>query len=151
MKLHHIGIVVPQISDSITELTKFLKFQEIGIPTLIGSQKVNVCFLNLGEIYLELIEPTDANSPVSTFTKEGGGFHHLCFETNDINKKIDELIGNGARLIVNPTLGFDERTIAFLLLNMKNTNCNLIELVSTNDWKICNFWNWYWYRICTKI
>ena len=132
MKLHHIGIVVPKISDSINDLSKFIQFQEIGIPTLIGSQKVNVCFLNLGDINLELIEPINDDSPVSTFTKNGGGFHHLCFETEDINKKLDELISNGARLVVSPTIGFDQRTIAFVLLNMKNTNFNLIELVSKN-------------------
>ena len=132
MKLHHIGIVVPKISDSINELSKFIQFQEIGIPTLIGSQKVNVCFLNLGDINLELIEPVDDDSPVSTFTKNGGGFHHLCFETGDINKKLDELIFNGARLVVSPTIGFDQRTIAFVLLIMKNTNFNLIEFVSKN-------------------
>ena len=130
MKLHHIGIVVPKIHDSIGELTKFLKFEIIGIPTLIGSQKVNVCFMKLGDINLELIEPVKKNSPVTSFLSEGGGFHHLCFEVKDINEKINELEKNGARLLVKPVLGFEERQIAFLYLNMKNTNFNLIELAS---------------------
>ena len=34
---------------------------------------------------------------------------------------------NGARIIVDPTKGFEGRLIAFVLLDMKNTNCNLIE------------------------
>ena len=129
MKLHHIGIVVPKIQDSIGELVKFLKFDTIGIPTLIGSQKVNVCFLKIGTINLELIEPAEKNSPVSSFLSDGGGFHHLCFEVDDISQKIDELEKNGARLVVTPVTGFENRLIAFLYLNMKNTNCNLIELV----------------------
>ena len=41
------------------------------------------------------------------------------------------MVKNGARIIVEPVKGFDDRLIAFLLLNMKNTNCNLIELVET--------------------
>ena len=130
MKLHHIGIVVPKIHDSIGELTKFLKFETIGIPTLIGSQKVNVCFMKLGDINLELIEPVEKNSPVTSFLSDGGGFHHLCFEVKDINEKISELENNGARLLVKPVLGFEERQIAFLYLNMKNTNFNLIELAT---------------------
>lgn len=130
MKLHHIGIVVPKIHDSIGELTKFMKFDTIGIPTLIGSQKVNVCFMKLGDINLELIEPVEKNSPVSSFLSDGGGFHHLCFEVKDINEKISELEKNGARLLVKPVLGFEERQIAFLYLNMKNTNFNLIELAT---------------------
>ena len=130
MKLHHIGIVVPKIHDSIGELTKFLKFETIGIPTLIGSQKVNVCFMKLGDTNLELIEPAEKNSPVTSFLSEGGGFHHLCFEVKDIDKKISELEKNGARLLIKPVLGFEERQIAFLYLNMKNTNFNLIELAT---------------------
>jgi methylmalonyl-CoA/ethylmalonyl-CoA epimerase len=41
------------------------------------------------------------------------------------------MVKNGARIVVEPVKGFDDRFIAFLLLNMKNTNCNLIELVET--------------------
>ena len=133
MKLHHIGIVVPKINDSIGDLTKFLKFDTIGIPTLVGSQKVNVCFLKIGSINLELIEPAEKDSPISSFLSNGGGFHHLCFEVDDIDKKINELEKNGAQLIVKPVLGFENRLISFLHLNMKNTNCNLIELVTKND------------------
>ena len=65
------------------------------------------------------------------FTANGGGFHHLCFEVDDIQKEIGKMVKNGARIIVEPVKGFDDRLIAFLLLNMKNTNCNLIELVET--------------------
>ncbi len=35
----------------------------------------------------------------------------------------------GGRLIVSPVEGFDGRQTAFVLLNMKKTNFNLIELV----------------------
>jgi len=129
MKLHHIGIVVSSIQDSLGEITKCLEFETIGVPTLIGSQKVNVCFLKMGELYLEFIEPVDENSPVSNFlTSEGGGFHHFCIEVKDIHKEIKTLVQKGARVVVEPVLGFEGRLIAFLFLNMKNTKCNLIEL-----------------------
>lgn len=128
MKLHHIGIVVPKIQESLGELTRFFTFETIGIPTLIGSQKVNVCFLKIGEIYLELIEPASDDSPVSNFVSKGGGFHHLCFEVEDIHKEIRRLEKRGARLVVKPVIGFENRLIAFVVLNMKNIKCNLIEL-----------------------
>jgi methylmalonyl-CoA/ethylmalonyl-CoA epimerase len=129
MKLHHIGIVVPSINESLKELTKFLTFNTIGIPTLIGSQKVNVCFLKIGEPYLELIEPADKNSPVSDFVRNGGGFHHLCFEVKNIHKEVENMRQKGARVVVEPVRGFEDRLIAFVMLNMKNTKCNLIEFV----------------------
>ena len=130
MILHHIGIVVPKIQDSIGELTKFLNFDTIGIPTLIGSQKVNVCFLNIEGFRLELIEPVEESSPVSDFASGGGGFHHLCFEVDDIHQEVKKMVKSGARLVVKPVIGFENRLIAFLLLKMKNTKCNLIELVA---------------------
>ena len=129
LKLHHIGIVVKNIQESLGELTKFLNFESTTIPTLVGSQKVSVCFLKTNNVYIELIEPAEENSPISTFTANGGGFHHICFEVNNIHKEVDKMVKNGARIVVEPVIGFDDRLIAFLLLNMENTNCNLIELV----------------------
>ena len=65
---------------------------------------------------------------MKTFSESGGGFHHLCFEVEDIFKEIKRMVDDGARVIVEPTKGFEDRLIAFVLLNLKNTNCNLIEL-----------------------
>ena len=129
MKLHHIGIAVKNIQESLGELTKFLNFESTTVPTLVGSQKVNVCFLKTNNVYIELIEPAEENSPISEFIANGGGFHHICFEINDIHKEVEKMVKNGARLVVKPVKGFDDRLIAFLLLKMRNTNCNFIELV----------------------
>ena len=131
MKLHHIGVVVNQIQDSVGELKNYLSFQSIGLPTPAGSQKVNVCFLKIGEPFLELIEPASPDSTISDFAKKGGGIHHLCFEVNNIHKELDLLSSKGAAILVTPVKGFDERLIAFVNLNMKNTRCGLIELLET--------------------
>ena len=127
MKLHHIGIVVKNIQESLGEITQFLEFQETSLPMEVSSQKVNVCFLKTSNVYLELIEPIDQDSPVKKFSSSGGGFHHLCFEVENIFKEIEKMKRKGARVIVEPTKGFDDRLIAFIFLNMKNTDCNLIE------------------------
>ena len=129
MKLHHIGIVVKNIQESLGDLTQFLSFDSITLPSLISSQRVNVCFLKTNNVYIELIEPAEENSPITDFVKDGGGFHHLCFEVDDIHNEVEKMVKKGARLVVKPIEGFDDRLIAFLVLNMKNTNSNLIELV----------------------
>ena len=128
MKLHHIGIVVKDIQKSLGELGKYFKFEETIIPTLVKSQKVNVCFLKSSDVYIELIEPIEDDSPVKSMAESGGGFHHLCFEVENIFDEIERMKHSGARVIVEPTKGFEDRLIAFVLLNMKNTSCNLIEL-----------------------
>ena len=130
MKLHHIGIVVKNIQESLGELTKFLDFKETTVPIGVKSQKVNVCFLKTSDVFIELIEPITNDSPVKTFSESGGGFHHLCFEVDNVSEEIKIMKQKGARVIVEPTIGFEDRLIAFILLNLKNTNCNLIELVN---------------------
>ena len=129
MKLHHVGIVVPKIQDSLGEITKYLKFETIGLPTLVGSQKVNICFLKIGEPFLELIEPIEEDSPIAEFAKKGGGIHHICFEVKDIHQQVKEMSKKGATVLVEPVEGFDSRLIAFVDLNMRNTKCGLIELL----------------------
>ena len=128
MKLHHIGIVVKNIQESLGELTQYLDFESTTVPSLVGSQKVNICFLKTNNVFLELIEPAEENSPISNFIKKGGGFHHLCFEVDDIHLELEKMKKNGARIIVDVVKGFEERLTAFVMLDMKNTNCNLIEL-----------------------
>jgi len=128
LKLHHIGIVVENIQKSLGELTKYFDFESTTIPSLVGSQKVNICFLKTNNVFLELIEPAEENSPISNFIKKGGGFHHLCFEVDDIHLELEKMKKNGARIVVDVVKGFEERLTAFVMLDMKNTNCNLIEL-----------------------
>ena len=131
MKLHHIGVVVSNIQNSIGELTKYMSFQSTSLPTPVGSQKVNVCLLKIGEPFLELIEPASRDSPMMEYASSGGGIHHLCFEVDDIQKELDDMARKGATVLVKPVRGFDERRIAFVDLNMKNTKCGLVELLET--------------------
>ena len=133
MKLHHIGIVVPKIIDSIGEITNYLKFETISTTIPVQSQKVNICFLKIGEPFLEFIEPVEKDSPVYEFAKNGGGIHHLCFEVTDIHAQLTNMENKGATILVKPVIGFDNRLIAFVDLNMKNTKCGLIELLESKN------------------
>jgi methylmalonyl-CoA/ethylmalonyl-CoA epimerase len=133
MKLHHIGIVVPKIKDSIGEITNYIKFETISTTIPIESQKVNICFLKIGEPFLELIEPVEKDSPVYDFAKNGGGIHHLCFEVKDIHAQLASMKKKGATVVVEPVIGFDSRLIAFVDLKMKNTKCGLIELLESKN------------------
>ena len=128
MKLHHIGIVVKNIQKSLGELNQYLNFESISVPSLVGSQKVNICFLKTNNVFLELIEPAQEDSPISNFVKTGGGFHHLCFEVDDIRLELEKMKKNGARVVVDVVKGFEDHLIAFVMLDTKNTNCKLIEL-----------------------
>ena len=85
--------------------------------------------MKIGELRIEFIEPVSNESPVKKFLKKGGGFNHICFEVDNLSETIKEIVKKGGRLIVSPVKGFEGRQIAFVLLNMKKTNLNLVELV----------------------
>ncbi|HEX5457280.1 MAG TPA: VOC family protein [Candidatus Nitrosotalea sp.] len=129
MKLHHVGIVVNNIEQSLGELKNYLRFETTSGIMPVGSQKVNICLLKIGDPFLELIEPASKDSAISEFAKSGGGIHHLCFEVNNIESELDTLAKKGATIMVNPVKGFDERRIAFVDLNTKNTKCGIVELL----------------------
>ena len=131
MKLHHIGIVVNNIQESLGELKRYLNFETVSTIMPVGSQKVNICLMKVGEPFLELIEPASPDSAISEFAKSGGGIHHICYEVKDIESELESLAKKGATILVNPVKGFDERRIAFIDLNTKNTNCGLVELLET--------------------
>lgn len=131
MKLHHIGIVVSNIQQSLGELKNYLNFETTSTIMPVGSQKVNICLLKIGEPFLELIEPSSQDSAINEFAKSGGGIHHLCFEVKDIEIELESLAKKGATILINPVKGFDERRIAFVDLNTKNTKCGLVELLET--------------------
>ncbi len=129
MKLHHIGIVVKSISKSLGEMKTYLDFETISAILPVGSQKVNICFLKIGEPFLELIEPSSPDSAISQFAKSGGGIHHLCYEVKDIESELESFLKKGATILVTPVKGFDDRRIAFVDLNTRNTKCGLVELL----------------------
>jgi methylmalonyl-CoA/ethylmalonyl-CoA epimerase len=129
VKLHHIGIVVSNIQQSLGELGRYLDFETTSAIMPVGSQKVNICLLKIGDPFMELIEPSSPDSAISEFAKSGGGIHHLCFEVKDIETELESLSRKGATILVSPVKGFDERRIAFVDLNTKNTKCGLVELL----------------------
>jgi methylmalonyl-CoA/ethylmalonyl-CoA epimerase len=77
---------------------------------------VRVAVFRLQDIRLELLEPTDASSPIQTFLdKRGEGLHHIAYTVDDIRRRIAELQGAGMRMIdEQPRLGAHQMQIAFV-------------------------------------
>ena len=128
MKLHHIGIVVDDIKKFIGPLTNFLKINDSFIPLENTLQKINYVFIPSGDVYLELIQPTNDESPVSLFLKKGGGLHHIAFEVENIEETLSELKAKGGKILFETQKGFEGRLISFIFMN--SFPCKIIELVS---------------------
>ena len=125
-KISHIGIAV----HSIEEAAKF--YQKLGLEIesieVVESQKVRVAFIPVGDVRLELLEPTSDESAVAKYLeKKGEGIHHLAMATDNLVEKLDDVASKGIRLIDKvPRPGAHNADIAFL--HPKSTHGILLEL-----------------------
>ena len=93
-----------------------------------ADQKVRVGFFRIGDVRLELLEPTDPASTVAAFLeKRGEGLHHVALTVASIEDRIAELKRSGVRMIDDaPRPGAHHMRIAFL--HPKSTFGVLTEL-----------------------
>lgn len=83
---------------------------------VVAEQKVKVAFLVIGESRIELLEPTEPDSPVAKFlAKNGEGTHHLAYEVDDLVATLAAMKARGIRLIDEvPRTGAHNTRIAFV-------------------------------------
>jgi methylmalonyl-CoA epimerase len=125
-EISHIGIAVKNLDEAI-QFYKKLGLEVEGIE-VIESQKVKVAFIPVGNVRLELLEPTSEDSTVAKFlVKKGEGIHHLALGTENLEKRLQEIEKKGIKLIdKTPRKGAHNTNIAFL--HPKSTYGVLLEL-----------------------
>jgi len=64
----------------------------------------------------ELVEPASDTSPVSNFLKKRVGLHHVCYETDDLESRLQAARAVGAVVVGEPTpaVAFGGRRIAWI-------------------------------------
>jgi methylmalonyl-CoA/ethylmalonyl-CoA epimerase len=126
-KIAHIGIAVRSIEAALGYYEKALGLTCAGREE-VASQKVRVAFLPVGDTSLELLEPTDPESPIAKFLeKNGEGIHHIAYLTDDIAGALDRARSASIRLIhESPLEGAHGMRVAFL--HPKSTFGVLTEL-----------------------
>jgi methylmalonyl-CoA/ethylmalonyl-CoA epimerase len=94
----------------------------------VHDQKVRVGFFRIGDVRLELLEPTEPTSTVAAFLeKRGEGLHHIAFTVEGLEARIAELKQLGLRMIdETPRPGAHHVRIAFV--HPKSTFGVLTEL-----------------------
>jgi|GEM_PF-246496 len=114
-KIDHLGIAVKSLEVSRAYYEKTLGLTG-GPVEEVPSQKVRTVFFACGEVHLELLEPTDPESPIAKFIEaKGEGIHHIAFATDDIAGQLAQAKESGARLIHEvPFEGAGGKLVAFL-------------------------------------
>ena len=113
--INHIGIAVPSLAEQIPFYRDFLKLEFLGEEE-VAEQQVRVAMFRCGEVKIELLEPTDPESPIARFLeKKGSGIHHIAYETENLDQALAEAKSAGIRLIdETPRVGAHQTRIAFI-------------------------------------
>ena len=127
-RIEHLGIAVQSIAEVLPYYTDVLGL-EFYKEEVVEDQKVKTAFLKVGEVKIELLEPTCPESTIQKFLDNGGrGIHHVAFKVEDgVTEALAQCEENGIRLIDKaPRGGADGLKIAFL--HPKSTCGILTEL-----------------------
>ena len=126
-RLDHIAIAVTDMDAAIARFVDDLGIELAGRED-VPSESTSTAFLPIDGTKIELIHPMNGEGPVAAYLeKRGGGMHHLCFETDDIEGDMAMLKAKGYRFLSEaPKPGAHGTRVAFI--HPKSTGGVLIEL-----------------------
>jgi methylmalonyl-CoA/ethylmalonyl-CoA epimerase len=126
-KVHHVALIVADIEQAL----RFWR-DTLGAPLEsimdIEHDRVRIAFLTVGESKVELVQPTDDTTGVARFLAgKGEGFHHVCFEVDDLAGTLDRLAADGLELIDPAPRRGAEGPVAFI--HPRSCHGVLVELI----------------------
>jgi methylmalonyl-CoA/ethylmalonyl-CoA epimerase len=113
-QIDHLGIAVASIDDAAVLYRDVMGLACEGTE-VIEDQGVRVMFFTLGEVRVELLEPTTDDSPIAKFlAQRGPGLHHVSYRVDDLSATLAALKAAGVKLIDDtPRDGAHGMKIAF--------------------------------------
>ena len=113
--LSHVAIAVPSIAAAVEALTKRLGVTA-GEVQENAAQGVRLCYLDLGNARIELIEPTSPASPIAKFLEKNpsGGIHHVSLNVGDLDAALAAATAAGARQAGKTGMNVHGERIAFI-------------------------------------
>ncbi len=126
-KVHHVALVVGDLDSSLGLWRDMLGLPlELVLP--IEHDGVTIAFLPVGESKIELVQPTDETTGVARFlAAKGEGFHHVCFEVDNLAETLMRLEFDGMELIDTVARKGAEGPVAFL--HPRSCHGVLVELI----------------------
>lgn len=127
-QIDHVGIAVKDLDAAVEGYRRTLGV-EPAHRERVESQGVEEVLLPVGTSFIQLLGALGPDTPVGRFLeRRGPGVHHIGFRVEDVASAIDQLRGEGLRLIDDaPRPGSRGTTIAFV--HPKGMGGVLVELV----------------------
>ena len=129
--LNHVGVATPSIARSIAFWRDVMGATQIYNPFPMPEQGVTVCFVDIPNTQIELLEPLGENSPIAKFLERNpeGGQHHLAFEVPDIATARATFEAQGKRILGPTRIGAHGTPVFFL--HPKDMGGVLTEIMET--------------------
>lgn len=129
--LDHVGIAVRNIDDALPFYLHVLNGSlEDRYTSDTPGVEVHVAVVKTNDKIIELLAPTNKNSPIARFLKQRGkGVHHIAYRVDDLDKAIQEARKDGVQFLED-TLRTNIRGRRLIYLNPVSTDGTLIELCS---------------------
>ena len=115
-KIDHIGIAVHSLDKSLDDYNRIFGLKPLKVETL-KDICVRIAFIRVGEVLIELLEPTapGAGRIGEFLEKNGEGFHHIALRVDDIDGEMGRLDNEAVGLRdKTPRDGGDSSRIAFI-------------------------------------
>ncbi len=130
-RLNHVGVATASVADAAAFYRDTFGVTDITEPFNLPEQGVRVCFVNLPNSQIELIEPYGEASPLHGFLAKNpkGGQHHVCFEVEDIEAARDTLVAKGATVLGSGAPRMGAHGVPVIFLHPKDMGGVLVELM----------------------
>ncbi len=98
-KIHHVAVVVRDADQALGFYRDQLGLH-VTADEVIEDQGVRGVLLECGDGEIELIQPVREGTGVARFLEtKGEGLHHVCFQTDDVTKELEDTKARGIRVI----------------------------------------------------
>jgi len=98
-KVDHIAIAVKNLDEGLKTFEALLGIKAAHVKE-VPDQKIRAAMINVGNVEIELIQPTAPDTGVAKFLESRGeGVHHICLEVDDVDKELQEMAAKGIELI----------------------------------------------------
>jgi len=129
-QISHLGMAVKDLEEA-REFYRRIFRLESSDPIIGGDGTIKVSMVKVGDVLIELLQPIGKEGVVAKFLeKRGEGFHHICYEVDDIDAEIESLKSSGVDVLGKPRQGAEGMSV---FLHPQGTHGVLVELVEKEE------------------
>jgi methylmalonyl-CoA/ethylmalonyl-CoA epimerase len=121
-RLDHVAVLVRSTDDALRFYRDHLGLAVHSSEEL-AAPHVRLTYLDAGNAYIQLVEPLDSTSALTTWLEENGeGLHHICFGVDDVESAVVELSDPGSEVVLGSGRG---RPSSFVTTNGKGAGVRI--------------------------